>query len=250
MSQKLYSIENNKLLVYIPIKNAGKFRWKNRETPDDYGEGFSTADIPYSANSYVEWQIGYDVMIKDVESKPTTLSDLIFIGANGKEKHPYELSEILFGMLEAKVINKQDLLNLIDGIKNCKTSLQDEYSIKTEKLGECVIDGIPLDKQQISLPTFVKKTKENGPVIEVSIQKQQYASGVQPMLYLSIPITSLENGNKYIGKTNKSFSNPYGVFVIDNNNKDVILDTFKLFGICSSKHKHDVNEILKLIASK
>ena len=248
MEQNLYKIHNNELHIYIPIKNAGKFRWKNRETADDYGEGFSTNEIPYSEKSYVEWQIGYDVAITDVASKPTSLTELKFMGANGKQKHPYELSEILFGMLEAKIISSEDIRKLINDIHQSKMSLQEEYSIKTEKIGECVIDGIKFDQQRISLPTFVYKEIEGGPVIEVSIQKQQYATGVQPMLYMSIPIFCLKDGKQYIGKTAKDFaSNPYGTFVINEKNKDYILNTFRLFGICSQKHKHDVNEILKLI---
>ena len=248
MEQKLYQIHGNELYVFIPIKNAGKFRWKNRNNVDDYGKGFSTNEVPYSEKSYVEWQIGYDVEISKTNEKPTTLSKLMFIGANRKQKHPYELSEILFGMLEAGIINNSDVEKLIDDIANSKMSLQEEYSIKTEKLGETVIDGLLFDQQLISLPTFVHKGIEGGPVIEVSIEKQQYASGVQPMLYMSIPILCLKNGRHYIGRTAKDFANnPYGTFVINKDNKDYILDTFRLFGICSQRHKHDVNEILKLI---
>lgn len=248
MAQKLYEIRDNELYVFIPIKNAGKFRWKNRKTSDDYGEGFSTNEIPYTDKSYVEWQIGYDVEISKTEDKPTSLTELMFIGANKKQKHPYELSEILFGMLEVGIVKRSEITQIIDDITNSKMSLQEEYSIKTEKIGETIIDGIKFDQQRISLPTFVYKGVEGGPVIEVSIQKQQYATGVQPMLYMSIPILCLKDGKKYIGKTAKDFiNNPYGIFVLNKENKKYILNTFRLFGICSQKHKHDVNEILKLI---
>ena len=55
-------------------------------------------------------------------------------------------------------------------------------------------------------------------------------------------------GEKYIGKTAKDFAgDPWGIFVINKQNKDYILNTFRLFGICSQKHKHDVDEILNLI---
>lgn len=248
MELKLYEIHGGELYVFIPIKNDGKFRWKNRKDADDYGKGFSTNEIPYTEQSYVEWQIGYDVEINKIDSKPTSLSKLVFVGANRKQKHPYELSEILFGMLEAGIIENSEITNLIEDIANSKMSLQEEYSIKTEKVGEITIDGIQFDQQIISLPTFVLKDEPGGPVIEVSIQKQQYATGVQPMLYVSIPLLCLKNGKQYVGKTAKDFAEtPYGIFVINKENKNFILNTFRLFGICSQKHKHDVNEILKLI---
>lgn len=247
MTQKFFDIENEKLFVYLPIKNAGKFRWKSRKTSDEYGEGFSTAEIPYTEDSYVEWQIGYDVLISDVDSKPTSLTGITFVGANGKTKHPYELSEILYGMIKANILSKDELQKLISEVESSTRSLQDEFSIKATKVGECDIDGIRCDEQIISLPTFVYRGLNNGPVIEISIQKQQYATGVQPMLYISIPVLSLENGRQYIGKTSKDFKNPFSVFVIDKNNKSYILSIFRLFAICSSKHKHDVDEILKKI---
>ncbi len=248
MKQKVYEIHGNELFVHIPIKNDGKFRWKNRDSVDEFGEGFATKDIPYTEKSYVEWQIGYDVEINKTEKKPTSLSELTFVGANRKKKHPYELSEILFGMLEAEIIKKSDIEKLIDDIANSKMSIQEEYFIKANKLGETNLDGMLVDKQIISLPTFVLKGAKGEPVIEVSVEKQQHATGVQPMLYMSIPILRFKTGSLDIGKTAKDFAdNPFGIFVIDKNNKGYILNTFRLFGICSQNHKHDVNEILKLI---
>lgn len=244
MAQKLYEVLNRKLKIFVPVKNAGKFRWKNRTNCNEYGKGFSTAEIPYTKNSYIEWQIGYDVMISDVESKPTSLTEITFTGANGKLKHPYELSEILFGMLEAGIISHNDLRELIEDVHHSKRSLQDEYSIQTVEKGKCKIESLLCNEQIISLPRFVYENIEGGPVIEVSIEKQQYATGVQPMLYISIPVLCLEHGKEFIGKTNKEIGLSYDAFIIDETNKNYIMNTFRLFAICSEKHKHDVSEIL------
>lgn len=246
-----FFIKNNKVYINIPIKNKGKFRWKNRKTINDYGEGFSTDKIPYSPESYIEWQIGYDVPVKDYlkdpTAKPTVLNDLIFTNLKGVEKHPYELSEFLVAMIEAKLVSEKEVAALLSEIAKSSTSLEDQFQIKTDSVGNYEADGIMFSQQNITLPTFVYCEKNGVSFVEISIQKQQYASGVQPMVYFSIPITSLEDGKDMIGKTAKQLNINQTYFVIDESNKGCILNMFKFFGICSSKHKHDISEILKLI---
>ena len=246
-----FFVEKNKVFISIPVKNKGKFRWKKRKTINDYGEGFSTDKIKYSEDSYVEWQIGYDVAVsdyvKDPKAKPTVLNDLKFFSLKGIEKHPYELSEFLVAMIEANLVTSNDIQKMFEEISKAKTSLEDEFSIKTQFVGDYIADGMVFDQQNITLPTFVYKEKDGISFVEISIQKQQYATGVQPMLYFSIPIKSLLDGSKMIGKTAKQLGFTQTYFVIDENNKACILNMFKFFGICSIKHKHDICEILKLI---
>jgi len=45
--------------------------------------------------------------------------------------------------------------------------------------------------------------------IEVSIQKQQYASGVQPMVYFCIPLRAFKNSLDLLGKSSVSGDNLY-----------------------------------------
>ncbi len=248
---KIFFVKNNKVHISIPVKNKGKFRWKNRKTLNDYGEGFSTDKIPYSRDSYIEWQIGYDVPVKSYEndpiSKPTTLNEIKFINLKGVEKYPYELSEYLVAMFDAGIVTNNEIQNLINEVSKNKTSLEEEFKIKMNFVGDYEVDGFLFKQQDITLPTFIHKEKNGNLSVEISIQKQQYATGVQPMLYLIIPITSLENGNEMIGKTAKQLKFNYTSLVIDEKNKDSLLNIFRFFGICSIKHKHDIKEILRLI---
>lgn len=249
---QVFCVKNNKLYINIPVKNKGKFRWKNRKTINDYGEGFSTDKIAYTKDSYIEWQIGYDVSVKDYEkdpsNKPTVLDGFTFKSLKGVEKHPYELSEFLFAMCDAKLITKMDVENLFKEIQDSNVSLEDEFKIKTNSVGDYVVEnGISFHQQNITLPTFIYNEKNNVAFVEISIQKQQYATGVQPMLYFSIPIVSLTDGKFMIGKTANQLYFKYTTFVIDDNNKNCILNMFKFFGICSKKHKHDVGEILEIL---
>lgn len=250
---KLFAVNAKEKTVYvfIPLKNSGKFRWKTRTNHNEYGKGFPTATQPYSKKSYVEWQIGYDVETSKTDEKPTSLTDLIFVGANKKEKHPYELSEILHEMRNGGLITNRDILNLLKANEAQKVFLDEQYKIHTTPEGKQRIGGLLCDKQNISLPTFAyTKNDMKSPVIEISIQKQQYASGVQPMLYFSIPLLALENYSNFLGKTSNDFEkDPYGVFAINEKNKDFILKIFRLFACCSQRHKYDVNQILKLISN-
>lgn len=254
-SSKTYEICDNKLYIKIPIKNKGKFRWKNRDDINKYGQGFSTENVAYTKNSYVEWQIGYDVKVKefkkDPDKKPTVLTNYKFKNEKGDEKYPYELSEFLFAMFDAKLVTKNEIESLLQEISHYSTSLEDTYKIKTETIGEkSFINNIVFEQQNITLPTFIYHEKNDIAFVEISIQKQQHATGIQPMLYFSIPIISLTDSDRMINKTSKDLSFEYTNFIVDEKNKNCILNIFKFFGICSPKHKHDVGEILKLLINK
>lgn len=247
-----FYIKDNKLFIKIPVKNKGKFRWKNRKNVNEYGEGFSTDKVKYSENSYIEWQIGYDVPVrdyqKDPDAKPTTLTNYTFNSLKDVEKYPYELSEFLFAMAKANLVTEEEIKKLLCDINKSETSLEDEFKIKTDKVGDYIIDGeISFQQQNITLPTFIYHEKNDYSYVEISIQKQQYATGVQPMLYFSIPIISLSDSESMIGKTARELNFNYTTFVVDDKNKNCILNVFRFFGICSVRHKHDVSEILKLL---
>lgn len=79
--------------------------------------------------------------------------------------------------------------------------------------------------------------------IEVSIQKQQYASSVQPMVYISIPVKSFEeNAIGQMGDDFDSFS-----YIINKGNVKFLLNTFIIFGMCSFRHNKDIINILNVI---
>jgi len=241
-----YKVFKDFIRLSLPTKNKGKFRWKNRLDNSQYGEVFATTKIPFSDNSYIEWQIGYDSEVEH-ETKKTLLADKIFEGANGKKKNPYELSEILYLLTNYNILDKSKILSLIDQIRNKDFSFSDSFQIKNLKSEDFFIDNIHFHKQDIVLPTFSFYQNPKGISIDISIQKQQYASGVQPMVYLEIPISQLENHEEMLGKTSNEVN---GAFLnLNSNNAKVILDLFVFFGMCSYKHKHDVLEILKLLSN-
>jgi hypothetical protein len=88
------------------------------------------------------------------------------------------------------------------------------------------------------------KTTDNTQ-IEISIQKQQYASGVQPMVYFCIPIKSFQNYKTILGRPSKPGDEL--VYIINNKNASVLFYMIKIFAMCSERHHFDIVEIIKIL---
>lgn len=108
MSQETQKPE---ILVRIPISKQGKFRFKTRANNLEFGDTFATRQKEITKNLYLEWQIGYDAVVADVQKgkKFTKLKDFTFTGANGKLKYLYELSELVFEALLKNLIHYEQI---------------------------------------------------------------------------------------------------------------------------------------------
>lgn len=244
-AQQNYSCPNNTIELTFSAANDGKFRFKTREKDQSFGQTFATRQKAFNEKVYLEWQIGYDAMVEDVKSgkKTTKLTKEIFIGSNGREKYLYELSEILYESIKCGLLSINDLDKLNVEILSYN-SFFDGKEIVVETSSSVLFNNIPFKETAIKLPTlFMPQT--DGTVIETSIQKQQYASGVQPMIYFDIPFKSFANWKDLDGK--KSVKGNELKYIINKENADVILNLFKVFGMASSRHKFDVEQILKTI---
>jgi len=241
-----YTIEGNNILLTISATNAGKFRFKKRKNRLDFGEIFSTRKFPFDDQTYLEWQISYDVPVRDIGKgkKETKLKSKHFVGSNGKEKYPYELSEIFFEAMELKLITKKEVEHLLNEIKAYKSFI-DEKSIAVEHHSKLTMNGINFEETSIKLPTLFMIETLDETQIEVSIQKQQYASGVQPMVYFCIPLKAFKNSSKLHGKS--SVSGDKLVYVISKANVLNLVYMMKVFGMASKRHNYDVVKILETL---
>lgn len=242
----IYTIKENNILLIIPANKEGKFRFKKRKNRLDFGETFATRKYPFDDQTYLEWQIGYDVPINDVEKgkKGTKLTSKHFVGSNGKEKYPYELSEIFFKAMELKLITKKEVEHLLNEIRGYKSFI-DKKTITIEHHSRLTLNGINFEETSIKLPTLFMIETLDDTQIEVSIQKQQYASGVQPMVYFCIPLKAFKNSSDLHGKS--SVSGDKLIYVINKSNVLNIACMMKVFGMASKRHNHDVVEILKVL---
>lgn len=241
-----YIIKDKNICLVIPATNSGKFRFKKRTNRLDFGEIFSTREELFDEKAYLEWQIGYDVPVKDVESgkENTQLNKRSFKAGNGKIKYPYELSEIFYKAIELNLIPKEEVKSLLGEIQKY-THFIDEKTISVERHSKISMNGVNFEETSIKLPTLFMVETLDATQIEVSIQKQQYASGVQPMVYFCIPLKSFVNSSDLLGKS--SVSDDKLRYVINQNNIQNLSILMKVFGMASKRHNYDIVKIIQIL---
>ena len=245
--------ENKKIIVAIPLTNGrGKTRIKQRSFFNEYGIPVSTKSEKFSPSCYVEWQIGYDVVTRDEEKlKLTTVKNLLFTGANGKEKTIYELSEYLYHFYGWGVISKDNLLEIKSFLVTLSEGgfIDEKFNIKRSHPVNKPILGMDFFYTEVKYPMLVHKFGNHEILTEIKITEKQYAIGVQPMLYFCFPVTELNSSDPLIGRTAKTKET--ADFEINSNNICIFLEMLKLFGILSKSHNKDILTIIdKIIAHR
>nr|WP_240444944.1 R.Pab1 family restriction endonuclease [Helicobacter pylori] len=185
----LIRIDNNKKVieVSIPLTSiSGKARVKIRHTFSDYSISTATRKIPFSLKHYVEWQIGYDVPIKDKEKfKLTTLKDekYHFLGANNKVKTLYELSEIIYYAKQLNLISLENLENTLKYLEKQKQFIEDNFTITRERFRSHQFGGMDFELSRISYPLLIHSFNDNQ-LSEIVIREQQYGSKTHAVFLL------------------------------------------------------------------
>lgn len=251
---RIEQTKNNKIYVEIPLTTqSGKARVKIRNSFYEYGLPTATRQITFSQKHYIEWQIGYDVDKNDKEKLSlSTLQEMHFIGANGRNKALYELSEFLYYFARWKIITSNEIKHLFEFLadinQNDFLDSRDDLEIFRSHPKVREILGIEFYESQVKYPLLVHKFGNFDVLIEIIIKEKQRAVGVQPMLYVCFPITHLhpkDNMPMFLGRVAESKECAY--LVLDYKDKDFLLETFKIFGILSKNHNYDVLQILQTI---
>jgi hypothetical protein len=239
------------LAIAIPLtKGTDKTRIKKRSFFNEYGLPVSTKTESFSQNCYIEWQIGYDVVITDQEKlERTTIKDKYFTGANGKDKTLYELSEYIYYFYKWNIISKSKLLEIKDFLVGLKeTDFIDDpnnFAIERSQPITKKVLGIDFAYTQVKYPMLIHKFGAYEILTEIKITEKQYAIGVQPMLYFCFPITELISNNPILGRTAKT--KEMADFIINTKNIGIFLEMLKIFGILSPAHNHDIRNIIDKI---
>ena len=78
--------------------------------------------------------------------------------------------------------------------------------------------------------------------IEIIIKEKQKAIGIQPMLYLCIPIKLVEEYQEIENKLAEAKQK--ATYLITKNNFQLVIETIKIFSILSRNHQRDIVNIL------
>ncbi|WQY78828.1 R.Pab1 family restriction endonuclease [Helicobacter pylori] len=246
----LIKIDNNKKVIEISIpltSISGKARVKIRHAFSDYGISTATRKIPFSLKHYVEWQIGYDVPIKDKEKfELTTLKDekYHFLGANNKVKTLYELSEIIYYAKQLNLISLENLENTLKYLEKQKQFIEDNFTITRERFRSHQFGDMDFELSRISYPLLIHSFNDNQ-LSEIVIREQQYGSKTQAMLYFCFSILELKTATPLLNRT--AALKEHALLTIHKTNALVFLEMLKIFGLLSQAHHNDVLKILEKI---
>ncbi|GAA8211722.1 hypothetical protein TH0628_13150 [Helicobacter pylori] len=233
--------------VSIPLTSiSGKVRVKIRHAFSDYGVSTATRTIPFSLK-HVEWQIGYDVLIKDKEKfELTTLKDekYYFLGANGKTKTLYELSEIIYYAKQLSLISLENLENTLKYLEKQKQFIEDNFMITRERFRSHQFGGMDFELSRISYPLLIHSFNDNQ-LSEIIIREQQYGSKTQAMLYFCFSILELKTATPLLNRT--ATPKEHALLIIHKTNAPMFLKMLKIFGLLSQVHHNDVLKILEKI---
>ncbi|WP_187831105.1 R.Pab1 family restriction endonuclease [Helicobacter pylori] len=232
--------------VSIPLTSiSGKVRVKIRHAFSDYGISTATRKIPFSLKHYVEWQIGYDVPIKDKEKfELTTLKDekYHFLGVNNKIKTLYKLSEMIYYAKQLVLISLENLENTLKYLEKQKQFIEDNFI--RERFRSHQFGGMDFELSRISYPLLIHSFNDNQ-LSEIVIREQQYGSKTQAMLYFCFSILELKTATPLLNRT--AALKEHALLTIHKTNALMFLEMLKIFGLLSQAHRNDVLKILEKI---
>lgn len=244
----MFNKKSKKILVDIPLTTpTGKIRIKSRSMFYEYGTPHATRSEPITQNNYVEWQISYDLEYKKRDD--SSLPHLSFIGANGKEKVLYELSEYLYYFYSWDMVTSSELKETVEFLSNL-----DERNLISNHPDCQITRTHPIEKQinnttffemTLKYPQLIYKFGKYEIIAEITIREKQRAIGIQPMLYLCFPITELQASENLIGRIAQVKETAQ--FVIDQSNYRIVIEMVKMFGMLSPSHHKDILGIIKSI---
>lgn len=252
---KILEVDNfeKKIKIGIPItKPTGKIRIKERRSYTDFGIPVATRRKPFNRNMYVEWQIGYDVELNSKRAALSTLNSdsLSFTAYNKKKKILYELSEYFYYFSKMGVITSDEIDSLIQFVEKIPEEqlIENVYRIYKSNPVKKELNNLVFLESEVKYPHLIYDFN-NGflAIAEITIREKQKAVGIQPMLYICFPVSCLKDkeGKTLLGRTARQ--NEVAILELDRSKAFIVKESFKIFGMLSKSHRHDVLEILQLI---
>ena len=237
--------------VSLPLTHpTGKVRVKSRSSSYGYGVPVATRkkDAKLTQDSYVEWQIGYDLLANAENAGRTSLSDNPFINYKGERKYAYELAEIIHYALSLGLVQRKDILDckqMVEAISD-ESTFEETVSIKPSQPVSKHINGMQFYQMEMQYPLFVHRFEGSEISVEIVVQEKQRAVGTQAMLYLCLPLSSLSFVKSPFGRNLDAKER--GIWKIGPEEAALLLKLLAVFGTLSPKHRFDVMKILEILS--
>ncbi len=220
---------------------SGKIRIKERLAFMDYGQPIAPTQTVITPSHYIEWQIGYDRVIERGE-------EMHFVGANGKNKQIYELSEFIKFGLDSGILSSEDIVNLKNKIARNGEFIDTTQNISREHFTPTTIAGVEFLKSRVSYPLLIHTFGDTNIICEIIVREKQRAIGIMPMLYFCIAMSCVASSSgacDFIGR--QIASKECGYLEIGSQNIAIFVKMFEIFGLLSRAHQHDCVAILDYI---
>jgi len=149
-------------------------------------------------------------------------------------------------ILRKGFIDLNYLKKLLQEVQDEKKFIEDELEVYRTHPKEYKFNGYTFWKSTIGHPLLIYEVSDLILKIEIIIKEKQKALGIQPMLYLRIPIKLVEEYSEIddqLAETTKQTA----TYLITKNNFQFIIETIKIFSILSRKHQRDIINILRTI---
>lgn len=226
--------------VRLPLTDVtGPARVKQRAA-DGFGVPIAPSRVDLDGSCYIEWQISYDTTAAD---HPSIVRGVKF-QRDGRTKHGCELTKILLGAVEQRVLTRDDLKRLraeIDELRDVDLESAEKIALQPDAARK---DGVPREFERFAqkVPQFVASTTEGS--VEIQFKPKQRAVGYQPMVYVCLPSKSWRQpagGPRTPGHARvKETVN----FRFGPDQQKLLLSIVRAFGIASHEHNEDLGKIL------
>lgn len=248
-SQAKVVFQKSSLRVLLPIATpTGKVRVKDRNVFYEYGKPVSTRSVEIPSSAYIEWQIGYDLKSDPENLVKTTLTDKEFINYKGNKKLPYELSEVLFYSYRLDLISIKEIAEVKIYIKNFSKNdlLENSLEIWRSHPVKKTIAGIDFEAMKVQYPLLVRRFDGYEVIAEILVTEKQRAVGIQPMLYVCLPVKSVHSMNASQDVFGRIAEKKEMVsWEINRTEARFMLEVARLFGLLSRAHREDMLAILE-----